>query len=314
MPRSLIVSFGSVNIDVTARTRRLPRPGETVHAESYTLGLGGKGANQAAAAGRLGLTLGIRSALVGRVGQDAFAAQARASLSSFHVDLSALRTDATHPTGLALIGVDDAGENSIMVAGGANMAVSTDELALADTLFAQAGVVLLQLEIPLDSVIAGARRGRGAGARVILDPAPAPEHGLPEDLWPLIDVITPNENETACLTGLTPTTPEEAAHAATLLLARGVKGVLVKMGARGVWWQDTHGGGFIPPFPVTAIDSVAAGDCFNAGLAVGLTQGLDLAGATRVAAACGALATTRMGAADSAPQWDEVMGLLSAHS
>lgn len=308
--KPLILSFGSVNIDVTARAARLPRPGETVHGDSYAIGLGGKGANQAAAAARLGDGLGIEAAIAGRVGRDTFGETMRRDLRNFGVDLTALRDDPAQPTGLAVIGVDQQGENCITVVGGANMAVDASDVAGASALLARAGVLLLQLEVPLEAVVAAACAARESETRVVLDPAPAPEGPLPEALWSLIDVITPNETETAALTGILPTTPGDAAQAAQALCAKGARAAVVKMGGRGVWWQEGARGGFIAPFAVTVVDTVAAGDCFNAGLAAGLTLGQPLAEATRLAAACGALAVTCKGAAEAAPQWHEVAALL----
>lgn len=306
----LILSFGSINIDLTARSQRLPRPGETVHAESYAIGLGGKGSNQAAAAARLAQAFDVDVALAGRVGCDAFGAQARASLAGFGVDLSPLRDDADNPTGIALIGIDAAAENCITVAGGANMAVDETDIVAAAPWLDRAKVLLLQLEIPHSAVLAAARRTRSAGGLVVLDPAPAPEHGLPEALWSEIDILTPNESETFSLTGIRPATVEEARRAAEILLAKGVRAVLVKMGAKGVFWHDGIGSGHLPPFRVVPIDTVAAGDCFNAGLAVALACGESLPDAARIASACGALATTRHGAADAAPEWNEVAALI----
>ncbi|WP_225197798.1 ribokinase [Gluconobacter oxydans] len=306
----LILSFGSINIDLTARSQRLPRPGETVHAESYVIGLGGKGSNQAAAAARLAQAFDVDVALAGRVGCDAFGAQARASLAGLGVDLSPLRDDADNPTGIALIGIDAAAENCITVAGGANMAVDKTDIVAAAPWLDRAKVLLLQLEIPQSAVLAAARRTRSAGGLVVLDPAPAPEHGLPEALWSEIDILTPNESETFSLTGIRPTTVEEARKAAEILLAKGVRAVLVKMGAKGVFWHDGTGSGHLPPFRVVPIDTVAAGDCFNAGLAVALASGESLPDAARIASACGALATTRHGAADAAPEWNEVEALI----
>lgn len=310
MTNPLILSFGSINIDVTARTRRLPRPGETVHGESYAIGLGGKGANQAAAAARLGAGVGVSAALVGRIGCDAFGARAREALGAFGVELEAMREDAAHPTGLALIGIEESGENCITVVGGANMAVGPADVAGAEAVFARAAVVLLQLEVPLAAVSAAAERGRAAGAQVVLDPAPAPSGPLPASLWALVDVVTPNESETEALTGIRPEGPEDAARAARALLALGARAAAVKMGGRGVWWQQGEAGGFVPPLPVRVVDTVAAGDCFNAGLAVGLAAGRDLAEAVRMAAVCGALAVTRPGAAEAAPDWEAVRALL----
>ena len=307
---ALIVSFGSVNIDVVAYCDALPRAGETVHAGRYAIGLGGKGANQAAAASRLAGPLGLQVALAGRTGTDAFADIARRHLAGFGIDLGALRRDPDHPTGIALIGIDAAGENAITVAGGANMAIDAGDVAAIAPLLAKARVLLLQLETPLAASLQAARQVRAAGGLVILDPAPAPADGLPEEAWPLLDLVTPNETETERLVGIRPTDPQSAAAAADRLQARGLARVIVKLGARGVFWRDGAEEGFIPPFPVRAIDSVAAGDCFNGGLAVALAGGDRLADAVRFAAACGALATTRAGAAEAAPTLADVRGLL----
>ncbi|MBS1027610.1 ribokinase [Gluconobacter albidus] len=308
----LILSFGSINIDLTARSQRLPRPGETVHADSYVIGLGGKGSNQAAAAARLARLFDVDVALAGRVGCDAFGAQARASLEGFGVDLSPLRDDPEHPTGIALIGIDASAENCITVAGGANMAVNETDVMLASPWLDRAKVLLLQLEIPQTAVLAAARQKKRSGGLVVLDPAPAPapEQGLLEALWAEIDILTPNESETFSLTGLRPTTVEEAESAAEALLKKGVRAVLVKMGAKGVFWHDGTSSGHLAPFQVVPVDTVAAGDCFNAGLAVALARGETLPEAARIASACGALATTRHGAADAAPEWSEVAALI----
>lgn len=310
--KPLILSFGSINIDVTARAARLPRPGETVHGESYAVMLGGKGSNQAAAAGRLAAGAGLQVALAGRIGQDSFGAQARQALEGFGVDLAPLREDTANPTGIALIGIDGSGENCITVVGGANMAVDETDVEAASGWLERAAVVLLQLEIPHAAVLAAARKARTAGALVVLDPAPAPEQGLPDALWQEIDILTPNESETFQLTGLRPDTAEDAARAADLLLAKGVRAVLVKMGSRGVFWHDGTQSGHSAPFSVNPVDTVAAGDCFNAGLAFALAQGKPLSHAVRIASACGALATTRHGAADAAPEWEAVAALMAA--
>nr|WP_025826799.1 ribokinase [Acetobacter persici] len=311
-PKSLILSLGSINIDVTARAARLPRPGETVHGESYAVMLGGKGSNQAAAAGRLAAGSGLQVALAGRIGQDSFGAQARQALKGFGVDLAPLREDTANPTGIALIGIDGSGENCITVVGGANMAVDETDVEAASAWLERAAVVLLQLEIPHATVLAAARKARAAGALVLLDPAPAPEDGLPDALWQEIDILTPNESETFQLTGLRPDTAEDAARAADLLLTKGVRAVLVKMGSRGVFWHDGTQSGHSVPFSVNPVDTVAAGDCFNAGLAFALAQGKPLSQAVRIASACGALATTRHGAADAAPEWKAVAALMAA--
>ncbi|WP_042688775.1 ribokinase [Azospirillum sp. B506] len=301
-----IVVFGSVNIDVCAYSDRLPRPGETVHGTGYAMGLGGKGANQAAAAARLGGTV----EMVGRTGGDAFGEMARSRLAGFGVRTGHLSNDPAHPTGIAVIGVEGSGENCITVIGGANMAVGEQDVAQAAPLFGSAAVLLLQLEIPLAAGLAAASAVRAGGGRIILDPAPAPHGGFAADVFRAVDAMTPNETETEALVGLRPTTPDEAAVAAERLAERGLSIAIVKLGAKGVFYRGLGQQGFIPPFPVTAIDTVAAGDCFNGGLAFALARGDDLAAAVRFAAACGALATTRAGAADSAATLAEVTALL----
>ena len=311
-PPPQIRSFGSIKIEVTARAARLPRPGETVHGESYAVMLGGKGSNQAAAAGRLAAGSDIQVALAGRIGQDSFGTQARRELERFGVDLSPLREDAAQATGIALIGIDGSGENCITVVGGANMAVDETDVAAASEWLERAAVVLFQLEVPQQAVLAAARKARAAGALVVLDPAPAPDHGLLDALWHEIDILTPNESETFQLTGLRPDTVEDAAKAADLLLAKGVKAVLVKMGSRGVFWHDGTQSGNSAPFRIEPVDTVAAGDCFNAGLAFALAQKKPFPEAVRIASACGALATTRHGAADAAPEWEAVAALMAA--
>ena len=305
-----IVCFGSINADLAAYSTTLPRAGETIHAERYQIGLGGKGANQAACAARLAGQLGLAVSLCGRVGTDPFGALVRARLAGFGVSLDGVRDDPDHPTGIALIGIDAQGENSITVVGAANMALDATDVEAAAPLLTAARVLLLQLETPLDASLAAARLAKAAGAIVILDPAPAPKDGLPDEIWQLADLLTPNETETERLVGLRPTDAASASACAERMQARGLRRAIVKLGARGVYYRDGAAGGFVEPFAVAAIDSVAAGDCFNGGLAVALAQGWTLAESVRFAAACGALATTRHGAAESAPTLDEVRALL----
>ncbi|WP_025885896.1 ribokinase [Asaia prunellae] len=305
-----ILSFGSVNIDITARAERIPHPGETVHAASYATGLGGKGANQAAAAARLGQGCGLKVFMAGRTGADQFGTLARSLLTPFGVDLSALKEDPAHPTGVALITVDAKAENIITVAGGANMALDLSDVEAHRPLIHSASALLLQLEIPMAITIAVAEEARRAGTLVVLDPAPAPGDGLPQALWQALDVVTPNETETRLLTGIYPETEKEAAQAALKLHQLGATHALVKMGARGVYYRSGTEEGFVPPYTVKAIDTVAAGDCFNGGLTTALTLGKPFAEAVRYAAASGALATTRLGAAESAPDWQDVVTLV----
>lgn len=302
-----IAVFGSINIDLTTYAERLPQPGETLHGSRYGLGLGGKGCNQAVACARLGAD----TKLVGRVGKDSFGETALKALTEFGVPTDHVLVDEQADTGIAVIGVDERAENCITVIGGANMAIDQSDVERADAAFEAASILMLQLEIPLAAGLAAADHVRSKGGRVIFDPAPAPADGLPDAVLKRVDVITPNETETGLLTGLKPSNREEAAEAAKILLAKGVAAAVIKLGAHGVYFKSGDEEGFIAPFKVKSVDSVAAGDCFNGGLAYALAQKLPLSQAVRFAAACGALSTTRPGAAPSAPTREEVEHLLA---
>lgn len=302
-----IAVFGSINIDLTTYSKALPRPGETLHGDRYAIGLGGKGCNQAAAASKLGGD----TTLIGRIGQDDFGQTALAALADLGVSAQAVARDKAINTGIAVIGVDEKAENCITVIGGANMAIDETDISAQKTHFDRADILLLQLEIPLDAAMAAAKLVRAHGGRVILDPAPAPKEGLSDGILSQVDIITPNETETELLTGLRPSSPDEAAIAAEVLRARGVSIAIIKLGARGVYFSDGTNHGFVEPYQVTSIDSVAAGDCFNGGLAYALDQGNSLQEAVQFAAACGALSTTKRGAAPSAPTLAEVKALMA---
>lgn len=308
--KSRIIVFGSLNIDVSARLHHFPVPGETLHARDAGLGLGGKGANQAVAAARLGGDVRF----VGRTGDDPLADYAAAALQRHGVAPDDLYRSQGDLTGLAMICTDSAGENTIVVVGGANMRIDGTDIGRLAPLLPPGAIVLMQCEIPMDTLRAAAQAVRDAGARLILDPAPVPEDGLAADLFPLAELMTPNETETERLTGLRPHDPDSARQAAERLHRLGLRRAIVKLGARGVLYSDESGHGFVPPFSVQPIDSTAAGDCFNGGLAVALSEGMDLAQATRFAAACGALATTRKGAAEAAPDRPEIESLLAGQT
>ncbi len=301
-----IAVFGSINIDLTAYGARLPRPGETLHGDRYALGLGGKGCNQAVAATRLG----TETTLVGRIGRDEFGARALGELRALGLPTSGIFEDPESDTGIAVIGVDAEAQNCITVIGGANMAINGSDVHRAAATFAAADILLLQMEIPLQAALMAADHTRQTGGRVILDPAPAPSEGYAPGVLARVDVITPNETETELLTGLKPTNPTEAAEAAGRLRAQGVATAVIKLGAAGVYFQDSETDGFVAPFKVDSIDSVAAGDCFNGGLATALAEGRPIGQAVRFAAACGALSTTKRGASASAPNREEVDKLL----
>jgi len=303
-----IVVFGSVNVDVTAYAPRLPRPGETLHGDGYTIALGGKGGNQAVAAARLGASV----ELVGRTGRDAFGTMARERLTAHRVGVQQLFEDPDAPTGLAMIGVDSAAENCITVIGGANMAIGPEDVARVTPLLSSARVLLVQLETPLEASLAAATTLRARKGLAILDPAPAPAGGLPDAVWTAVDIMTPNETETEALVGIRPTDTASAARAAAAMIDRGLGTAIVKMGAHGVYVRSGTVDKFLPPFSVKAIDTVAAGDCFNGGLGFALARGDAMLDAVRFASACGALATTRRGASDAAPTLEEVTALLAS--
>ena len=302
-----VAIFGSINMDVIAYLDRLPKPGETLHGSGYKMGLGGKGANQAVAARKLGSEVRF----IGRTGADSFGDAARAELTSYDVDLTHIRRDVGSATGIAIIKVGEGGQNMITVVAGANGAVDQSDAQAARADLEQARVLLLQLEVPLAGALAAARIVRGKGGTVILDPAPAPKEPFSAEIITAVDIVTPNESETAGLLGWQPAAPDDALRAARELKAKGFRTDLVKLGAKGVAFSGPTEEGFVPPFKVTAIDTVAAGDSFNGGLAVALDEGKSLAQAVRFAAASGALSTTKKGASAAAPTRAEIDAFLA---
>ena len=303
-----IMVLGSINTDITVYGQALPRAGETVLAERYETELGGKGANQAAAAARLG----ARVEFVGRVGADSFGELAMGRLREFGVSTGLSTRDAGVGTGIAIIGVDARGQNAISVVSGANMRIGEAELGPVLPAMAAAKILMLQLEIPMSTCEAAARAARRLGVKVVLDPAPAPPGGLPDELYRHVDVLTPNETEAEFLLGYEPKSLEEAARAARELVARGAGAAVLTLGARGAYVAGQGVDAFVPAFAVTPVSTVAAGDCFNAGLAVALAEGRPLFEAARFGAACGALSTMKTGSAASAPTREEVETLLRA--
>ncbi|MBL8893909.1 MAG: ribokinase [Rhizobiales bacterium] len=297
-----IAVFGSINCDVVAYLDRLPKPGETLHGSGYKIGLGGKGANQAVAARRLGSTVSF----IARTGGDMFGEACLKEIAGYDVATDLIKRDAGGATGIAIINVAANGENTISLIGDANMRMDESDVARAGAALDKARVLLLQLEVPFAASLAAARRVRGHDGTVILDPAPAPAALFSAAELEHIDLLTPNETETARLVGWQPATPEEGLKAARELRGKGVRGAIVKLGGKGVAVSAPDFEGLIPPFRVTPIDTVAAGDCFNGGLAHALATGRTLADAVRYASACGALSTTKRGAAAAAPTAAEV--------
>lgn len=299
-----IVVLGSINMDLTTYVPKLPQPGETLQGKSYIIVPGGKGNNQAVAASRLGAQVKF----VGRVGNDGFGEEVLQIMADQKVDVSQVLRDPNNGTGLAVISVDEKAENSIIIISGANFALNESDVQRASQCMQDARVLMLQLEVPLDACLQTARCAQEHGVTVIFDPAPAIP--MPADAFPLMDYITPNEIETEILTGLKPANAEDASRAAKLLLAKGVGTAIIKLGAKGVYFENNEEKGFIPPFKVHPIDTVAAGDAFNGGLAVAISEGKPLAEAVRWGAAAGAIATTRKGALPAMPYRDELLAML----
>jgi ribokinase len=244
--------------------------------------------------------LGIPTHMIGRVGADSFGEELIENLQISGVKTENISISENVSSGVAIITVDHAGENHIIVIPGANGQVNQDDIERLSHLLPQATAILLQLEIPIDVVVKAAQSARKANITVILDPAPA-QSQLPDELYPLIDIITPNEIEASQLVDFPVNGEETAAKAATILLQRGVKCAVIKLGAKGVYCATADQNLFIPAFPVHAVDTVAAGDAFNAGLASALFHKLPLREAVIWGAAAGALATTKRGAQSSLP-------------
>ncbi|MBQ8654989.1 MAG: ribokinase [Clostridia bacterium] len=295
---------GSLNVDLTISLPRFHQPGETITGTSFCTYTGGKGGNQAIAAARLGAQV-MMTACVGR---DSHGDMYLETLAREGVDTSCVRRAEEEATGVALIEVDASGENRIAIAPGANACVDRAWIDRCEEDMARCGCCLLQLEIPMDTVLHTAERMHRRGVTVILDPAPAVP--LPDELCRYVDLLTPNETELALLTGMSAGTDDQVLEAARTLLARGVKAVAAKLGSRGCMYVDQERVIRAEGFRVDAVDTTAAGDSFNAGLAVGLAQGLPMAEALRLANAVGALSTTGFGAQGAMPAMAQAKELM----
>lgn len=300
MARILII--GSSNTDMVVKTARLPGPGETVLGGSFLLNPGGKGANQAMAAQRLGQGEAVR--FVAKVGDDLFGQQAVAGFNEAGLDTRFVYQDAEVPSGVALIGVDQKGENSILVAPGANATLSASEVRQALESSPETEWMLLQLETPLETVEESIRLGAARGLRVILNPAPA--QSLPDSLLHNLYLITPNETEAELLTGTRISDAGSARTAARILHEKGVQHVIITLGAQGVLLYGSEGDRLIPAPRVVALDTTAAGDVFNGALVVALSEGKPLSEAADFACRAAALSVMRLGAQASIPTRQEV--------
>jgi ribokinase len=301
----MIVVVGSLNMDLVVRSPRLPRPGETLSGGPFATYPGGKGANQAVAAARLGAP----TAMIGRVGADGFGQMLRISAEVDEVDVERVLPTPGLSTGVALITVEEGGQNTIVIAPGANAALTPEDVQSAAALIASARVLLLQLEVPLDAVVCAAAIAHAAGVTVILNPAPAPASRLPADLLGCVDYLIPNEGEVAAFLDEPSDVPPEALARAVSAVS-GVSNVIITLGAAGAVMYGPAGSLLLPAFRVQAVDATAAGDAFVGGFAVALSEGLPPAEALRWGSAAGALAATRSGAQSSLPKRDEVLALL----
>lgn len=305
--RPSIVVLGGINIDLVTISPRFPEPGETVVGRRFLTYAGGKGANQAVAAARMGADV----VMVGRVGDDIFGPQLREGLAAAGVDISGVAVAQGSSSGIAVINIDASAQNRIIQIPGANHTCDEGEADRVRQALANASTLLLQLEVSIDLSLQVAQEAAALGKTVILDPGPV--RPLPAEFYHCCWVITPNETEAQALVGFPVVDRASAARAAGELLSRGVGIAVIKLGAMGAYYASREVGGYVPSFPVRAVDTVAAGDAFNGALAVLLAEGKDLAEAVRVASAAGALAVTKFGAQDSMPTREEVEALLRSH-
>ena len=302
--RPLILSLGGINMDLVTFSDRLPADGETVVGNRFVTYPGGKGANQAVAAARMG----AQSAMVGRVGDDMFGPQLTDLLEAAGVDAGAVGVSSGTNSGIAVISVGEGGQNRIVQVLGANDTCGDAEYDAVADLLPRTSALMLQLEVSIGLSTKVAELAGSQGVQVILDPGPV--RPVPQEFYRQVSVITPNETEAEALVGYPVTDMLTAAHAADELLSRGVGSAVIKLGAQGAYWADGHGKGTVPPFAVQAVDTVAAGDAFNGALAVALSEGHPLESAVRWGCAAGALSVTRVGAQDSMPERDAVLALL----
>lgn len=307
MKKKLVV-LGSVNADHVLSVPRFPKPGETLTGSDYHIAYGGKGANQAVAAGRAGADISF----IACVGDDDIGSRMKSQFAADGIDTQAVMAVSGHPTGVAMIQVSADGENSIAISAGANAELTPERLRLHESLIVDADVLLMQLESPIPTVIAAAQIARRAGTKVILNPAPA--RSLPDELLREVDVITPNETEAEMLTGIAVQNEADAQRAADKLHSYGIGTVLITLGAKGVWLSEQGKGELLPGFRVQAVDTTAAGDTFNGAWVTAELDGLPTRQAIRFAHAAAAISVTRAGAQPSIPWKTDVDAFLAERS
>lgn len=301
-----VVVVGSLNMDLVTRTERLPRPGETIFGQSFDTVHGGKGANQAVAAARLG----ARVAMAGCVGGDAYGVQLRQGLLDEHIDCQAVRTVQNGVSGVALIMVDAKSQNTIVVVPGTNACLTPQDMQTFDGILQDAKVVICQLEVPMDTVGYTLRRGRELGKVVILNPAPA-SGPLPELWYAAIDYLIPNESEAGALSGMTVNSLESAEMAARRLIGFGARKIIVTLGAQGALFVSAQRVVHFAAPKVEALDATAAGDTFVGAFAAALAGGEGEDEAIRFAQVAAALSVTCAGAQPSIPRLSDVRGFVA---
>ena len=301
MPHVLVI--GSSNTDLVIHASKLPSPGETVLEGTFFTAGGGKGANQAVAAARAGAQV----TFIARTGCDDFGAQALSAFQREGIDTRWIVSDPHLPSGIAFILVDKRGENSIVVASGANAALSPDQIQ--DQIYENADICLLQLEIPLETVVHAASLATKNETRVVLNPAPAAD--LPAEIWPHLFLITPNQTETEHLTGISPNGPKNIAKAADKLLEKGAQNAIITLGSQGAFFAMPDQALHIPAFKATPIDTTGAGDAFNGALSCALSEKQSLENAIRFACAAGALTVGKAGAQPAIPTREQIGALLT---
>ncbi|OCG11280.1 ribokinase [Gilliamella sp. wkB292] len=295
-----LIVLGSVNIDHILNVNEFPKPGETLTGTHYKISYGGKGANQAVAAGRLGANVQFIAA----VGNDDLGKNFKQQLQSDHIDTHSVAVIDQENTGVALILVNQQGENQIAIYAGANAAVTPEYLDQFADDITKADAVLMQLETPLATVEQAAKLAKQNNTQVILNPAPAQK--LSDELLAHVDIITPNETEAEFLTGIKIITEQDAQQAAQLLHDKGIHTVIITLGSKGAWVSHAQNGVIVPGFRVNAVDTIGAGDTFNGMLITALLEGKDLKQAVHYAHAAGALSVTKAGAQTSVPTRKEV--------
>jgi len=305
MATGKLVVLGSINADHILNVRHFPQPGETVIGKQYNVAFGGKGGNQAVAAGRSGADISF----IACVGDDDVGERIRKQLASDNIDTQPVEAIKDTTTGVALIFVNADGENVIAINAGANDALTPAYMQQYQQKIIDADALLMQLESPLETVTAAAKLAKVHQTQVILNPAPACE--LPDELLSLVDIITPNETEAERLTGIQVKDQADAARAAEVLHQKGIDTVIITLGSKGVWLSQKGQGKQVPGFRVKAVDTIAAGDTFNGALVTSLLEGKEMDQAVRFAHAAAAIAVTRPGAQPSVPWRQEIDDFLA---